>query len=66
MGRVDLATAAAEPAVARAGEACHERERAHGRAVDAMRRGETATAYEHLGHIAARTRPIASRCASSA
>jgi hypothetical protein len=52
MGRVDLATAAAEHAVARA-DAGHERERAHVRAVDAMRRGETATAYELLGGIAA-------------
>jgi tetratricopeptide (TPR) repeat protein len=53
MGRVDLATAAAAEAVARAGEARHERERAHVSAADAMRRGEGARAYEILGRIAA-------------
>jgi tetratricopeptide (TPR) repeat protein len=53
MGRVDIAAAAAAEAVARAGEARHERERAHVSAVDAMRRGEAATAYAILGRIAA-------------
>jgi tetratricopeptide (TPR) repeat protein len=53
MGRVDLATAAAHEAVALAEEARHERERLHVRAVDAMQRGESATAYDLLGEITA-------------
>lgn len=54
MGRVDLATAAAQQAVARADEAHHERERVHARAVEAMQRGDQATAYDLLGDVAAR------------
>jgi Flp pilus assembly protein TadD len=54
MGRVDLAAAAAQEAVARAGEARHEREREHVQAVAAMQRGEQVTAYDRLGQIAAR------------
>src|SRR5882724_11980553 len=42
MGRVDLAEAAAQQAVAMADGAHHERERLHIQAVDAMRRGESA------------------------
>jgi hypothetical protein len=65
MGRVDLATAAAQRAVALADEVHHERERLHVHAVDAMQRGEPATAYDLLGQITAQYRPIESRCASS-
>jgi tetratricopeptide (TPR) repeat protein len=54
MGRVDLATAAAQGAVARAAEVRHERELIHVRAVDAMQRGEPAAAYDLLGQLAAR------------
>jgi tetratricopeptide (TPR) repeat protein len=54
MGRVDLAAAAARQAVARVDGARHERESAHVQAVDAMQRGESATAYELLGQLAAR------------
>jgi tetratricopeptide (TPR) repeat protein len=54
MGRIDLATPAADRAVALASEAHHERERLHVHAVDAMRRGEPATAYDLLGQISAR------------
>ena len=53
MGRVDLAMPAARQAVARADDAHRERERRHVQAVDAMQRGEQATAYEILGKIAA-------------
>jgi tetratricopeptide (TPR) repeat protein len=54
MGRVDLATAAARQAVALADEVHDERERLHVHAVDAMRRGDQATAYALLGEITAR------------
>ena len=54
MGRVDLAAAAAQQAVTQADGARQERERAHVQAVDAMRRGESATAYDLLGQLAAR------------
>jgi tetratricopeptide (TPR) repeat protein len=54
MGRVDLAAAAAQQAVARADEAHHERERGHLRAVDAMQRGEQVTAHALLEELAAR------------
>ncbi len=54
MGRLDVAAAAAKQAVARVDAARTERERAHVRAVDAMQRGEQATAYELLGDLAAR------------
>jgi tetratricopeptide (TPR) repeat protein len=53
MGRVDLATAAAHRAVALADEVHHERERLHVHAVEAMQRGEPATAYDLLGQITA-------------
>jgi tetratricopeptide (TPR) repeat protein len=53
MGRADLATAAGRQAAALADEARHEREGLHVRAVDAMQRGDPATAYEVLGQIAA-------------
>ncbi len=53
MGRVDLADAAARQAVSLADAARHERERLHVQAVDAMRRGETATTYQVLERIAA-------------
>ena len=53
MGRADLATAAGRQAAALIDEAHHERERLHVRAVDAMQRGEQATAYDLLGKIAA-------------
>jgi tetratricopeptide (TPR) repeat protein len=53
MGRVDLASAAAQQAVALADAAHHERERLHVQAVDAMGRGESATAYGLLERIAA-------------
>ncbi len=53
MGRADLATAAGGRAAALADEARHEREGLHVRAVDAMQRGDQATAYEVLGQIAA-------------
>jgi tetratricopeptide (TPR) repeat protein len=54
IGKVDVAAAAAQQAVARAGEARDEREREHVEAVAAMQRGEGATAYDRLGRIAAR------------
>jgi tetratricopeptide (TPR) repeat protein len=54
MGRVDLATVAAQHAVARADEARDERESEHVQAVAAMERGESLAAYERLGRIAAR------------
>ena len=54
MGRVDLAMAAAQQAVARAGETRHEREREHVQAVAAMQSGEQAAAHDCLGQIAAR------------
>jgi tetratricopeptide (TPR) repeat protein len=54
MGRVDLAAAAAGQAVARADDARHERERVHVRAVEAMQRGEPATAHDLLEELAAR------------
>jgi tetratricopeptide (TPR) repeat protein len=54
MGRVDLATAAAQHAVARADEAHDEREREHVQAVAAMQRGEQTAAYDRLGQLAAR------------
>jgi len=54
MGRVDLAATAAQLAVARAGEARHEREREHVQAVAAMQRGDHTTAHDRLGQIAAR------------
>jgi tetratricopeptide (TPR) repeat protein len=53
MGRVDLADAAAQQAVALADAAHHERERLHVHAVDAMRRGESGSAYRVLERIAA-------------
>lgn len=53
MGRVDLALPAAYQAVMRVDDARHERERLHVQAVDAMQRGEQATAYEVLGRLAA-------------
>lgn len=54
MGRVDLATAAAQQAAARADEAHDERERLHVHVVEAMERGEQTTAYDRLGELAAR------------
>ena len=53
MGRVDLADAAAQHAVTLAEAAHHERERLHVRAVDALRRGDSANAYQVLERIAA-------------
>src|SRR6266508_3175296 len=53
MGRVDLADAAAPHAVTLAEAAHHERERLHVRAVDALRRGDSANAYQVLERIAA-------------
>jgi tetratricopeptide (TPR) repeat protein len=53
MGRADLATAAGRQAAALADDAHHERERLHVQAVDAMQRGDQATAYDFLGQIAA-------------
>ena len=53
MGRVDLASAAAEQARALGDGAHHERERLHVRAVDAMDAGDSATAYATLERIAA-------------
>ena len=53
MGRVDLADAAAQHAVALADAAHHERERLHVQAVGAMQRGESATAYQVLERITA-------------
>jgi tetratricopeptide (TPR) repeat protein len=53
MGRVDLADAAAKQAVGLADGAHHERERLHVQAVDAMQRGESASAYQVLERIAA-------------
>jgi tetratricopeptide (TPR) repeat protein len=53
MGRVDLAEAAAQEAVASADGVRHERERLHVQVVDAMRRGDSATAYEILARITA-------------
>src|SRR5262245_22642892 len=54
MGRVDAADTAAADAVARAGDARHERERMHVEAVASMKRGDQIAAYETLGQIAAR------------
>jgi tetratricopeptide (TPR) repeat protein len=53
MGRVDLADAAAQEAAALGDAAHHERERLHVQAVDAMRRGDSATGYRMLERIAA-------------
>src|SRR5262249_49998619 len=53
MGRVDLASVAAQQAVERADDAHHERERLHVRAVDALRSGDPATAYQLLERITA-------------
>jgi tetratricopeptide (TPR) repeat protein len=53
MGRVDLADVAAKQAVALADAAHHERERLHVHAVDAMQRGDSASAYQVLERIAA-------------
>jgi len=53
MGRVDLASAAAAQAVARADAAHHERERLHVQVVDAMQRGDAATGYHVLERITA-------------
>jgi len=53
MGRADLATAAADRAAAVADSALTERERAHVDAVAAMRRANTAAAYDVLGRISA-------------
>jgi hypothetical protein len=52
MGRVDLAEAAARQAVAQGDAAHQERERMHVDAVDAMQRGDSASAYQVLGRIA--------------
>jgi tetratricopeptide (TPR) repeat protein len=54
MGRADLAAAAAQHAVALAGEPRHERESRHVEAVDAMQRGHHAAAYAILDDVAAR------------
>ena len=54
MGRADLATAAARQATAVADDARHDRECLHVRAVDALQRGDHATAYVVLEQIAAR------------
>jgi tetratricopeptide (TPR) repeat protein len=54
MGRVDVATAAAEQAMARADEARDEREREHVQAVAAMRRGEAIAAHDRLRQLATR------------
>ena len=54
MGRVDLATAAAQRAVALSDEPLHEREVRHVEAVDAMQRGDHAGAYRILDDVAAR------------
>jgi tetratricopeptide (TPR) repeat protein len=54
MGRADLATAAGRQAAAVADAPRHEREHLHVRAVDALQRGDHATAYDVLGQIAAR------------
>jgi tetratricopeptide (TPR) repeat protein len=51
MGRVDLAAAASQHAVALTDDVRHERERLHVQAVDAMQRGEQAAAYDLLGRI---------------
>ena len=53
MGRVDLATPAAQQAVALADAAHHERERLHVQVVDAMQRGDSATGYRLLERITA-------------
>jgi hypothetical protein len=53
MGRVELADAAAKQAVRLADAAHHERERRHLEAVDALQRGESATAYRVLERVAA-------------
>ena len=53
MGRVDLASAAAEHAVALADAAHHERERLHVQAVDAMQSGDSPRAYQILERISA-------------
>jgi tetratricopeptide (TPR) repeat protein len=54
MGRADLAVAAAAQATAVADDARHDRERLHVSAVDALQRGDHATAYGFLEQIAAR------------
>ena len=53
MGRVDLADAAAQEAVALADAVHTDRERWHVQAVDALRRGDSAGAYQFLERIAA-------------
>ena len=54
MGRVDLATAAAQRAVALGDEALHEREVRHVEAVDAMQHGDHTAAHGILDDVAAR------------
>src|SRR5262249_37555668 len=54
MGRVDLATAAAERAVALRDERLHEREVGHVEAVGATQRGDHAGAYGILDDLVAR------------
>ena len=54
MGRVDLATAAAQQAVALADDARDDREREHVQAVAAMQRRDTIGAYDRLRQMAAR------------
>jgi Flp pilus assembly protein TadD len=53
MGRVDLADAAAQQAVALADAPHHERERRHVEVVDALQRGDAPTSYRVLEQIAA-------------
>jgi tetratricopeptide (TPR) repeat protein len=53
MGRVDLAAAASQRAVALADDVRHERERLHVEVVGAMQRGEPAAAYDLLERITA-------------
>ncbi|HYB43978.1 MAG TPA: hypothetical protein VEL75_19520 [Candidatus Methylomirabilis sp.] len=53
MGRVDIAREASRQAMALSDGVRHERERLHAHAVDAMQRGESATAFDLLGRIAA-------------
>ena len=53
MGRVDLADAAAQEAVALADAVHSDRERWHVQAVDALRHGDSAGAYQFLERIAA-------------
>ena len=54
IGRVDLAAAAAQQAVARAGEAHHEREREHVEAVASMQGGDAIAAQDRLRAMAGR------------